>query len=43
MSTKYRLLEHIPWQALHGAKLRREVCDNYVIAVMSDGSFHVLA
>ena len=43
MSTKYRLLDHIPWQGLHGQRIKLEVSDNYVIAVMQDGSFHVLA
>lgn len=43
MSTKYRLLDHIPWPYLHGQRIKLEISENYVIAVMSDGSFHVLA
>ena len=43
MSDKYRLLDHIPWQFLHGQRIKLEVSENYILAVMSDGSFHVLA
>ena len=41
--TKYRLLDHIPWLGLHGHRVTLQVSEEYIIAVMRDGSFHFLA